>query len=208
LSTYGELKSDFAALLNRRDSTPAQHVVWLQMGLKKVQRSLRIPAMEKAIVATIGNLYSGGLAVPGDLLKLISITNNDTGDELERKSSQEVLDQIEYGCGDPRMYFRRGSKFVIGPTPVAGTALRMDYYAQFAALSADSDSNVLTDIAPDLMLYAGLVYAGLHFNDKRTKDWGGIYGDIYAELMKQGEDDELTGNAQVSPAFRMDLDEE
>jgi hypothetical protein len=180
---------------------------FIQKGLQKIQRTLRVPAMEKSIVATIGSLYSSGLPVPGDHLELISISDVAEATELTRRPLREVIEQVEYGSGHPLIYCRRGSKYLIGPTPVEGKQLRIDYYAQFSALSADSDSNVITSVAPDLVTYAALHYGGQHFGHKRAGEWTAMYHEIFGDLMKQGEDDELTGNAQVAPAFRLDLDD-
>lgn len=205
--TYGELQSTFTALLNRRDNTSDKTKAFLQASIQKIQRSLRVPAMEKSIQATIGNLFTDGLDVPGDLLQFIALTDVTTGDELVRSTLPEVLHaQINETTGCSRIFARRGSKFLIGPKPQAGSKLRMDYYAQFAPLVNDGDTNVLTDIASDLIYQGALVFAATHFNDKRKSDFQADYNKTFDDLTEQADRDELTGNACVAPAFRFDED--
>jgi hypothetical protein len=163
--------------------------------------------MEKGIVATIGNIFSGGLDVPGDLIQLISITSQDTGDELTRASLQRVLrSQLHDGNDYANMFTRRGSQFLLAPLCNQGDKIRIDYYAAFTPLVADSDTNVLTDIADDLIIFGALIYGCSHFNDKRKDGFEGDYTKRLGELNGQAIKDELSGNAQVDPALNLALD--
>ncbi|UGA46804.1 hypothetical protein HU230_0012475 [Bradyrhizobium quebecense] len=158
--------------------------------------------MEKSITATIGNLYTSGLAVPGDLLQLIAITDETDPlnvTELTRVSLPEVLRILNdnTSCG-ARAYTRRGSKFLIAPMPTTGSVIRMDYYATFQPLSAPTDTNVLGDIAPDCIVYGALSYAAAYFLDKRQSDFEARFKQIVDDLNGQAMSDELTGAAQVS----------
>lgn len=160
--------------------------------------------MEKGLQATIGNLFSGGLVVPGDLLQLIAITDETDPRnvvELTRRALPEVLGLINSGQGTTGRYFaRRGSKFIIAPVPNLGDVLRIDYFATFAPLTLDTSTNVIGDIAPDLIVYGALSYAAAYFADKREGSFEARYQQIYDDLTAQAMRDELTGNAQVSPA--------
>lgn len=205
---YGELQAQVTTLLNRRDNTPALTKAFIQSSIQTCQRTLRIPAMEKSIVATIGNLFTDGLDVPGDLLQFIAMTDVLSGKELTRRALPEVLSaQLHEGPGCPRIFTRRGSKFLIGPLPLSGSQLRMDYYATFLPLVADTDSNVLTDVAPDLLWHGALVFAASYFNDKRKSDFESDYQRAFDDLTAQTLRDELTGNAVVAPAMRFDCED-
>lgn len=202
--TLGEIKADFTALLNRRDNTTALTTSFINNALLRVQRTLRIPAMEKSIRATIGTLYSDGLDVPGDLLQFIALTDETDPSnvfELSRVSLAEALSILNTNAtGTARVFARRGSKFIIAPAPNQGSVLRIDYYATFRAISADADTNVLTDVAPDVLVYGALSYAAAYFLDKRQADFEARFKQIMEDLDIQALRDELTGNAQVSPA--------
>lgn len=202
--TLGEIKASFTALLNRRDNTPTLTTSFINDALLRVQRTLRIPAMEKSIRATVGNVYTTGLDVPGDLLQFISLSDEtDVRNvvELSRVSYAQVQAILNSGeVGTARVFARRGSKFLIAPAPALGSVLRMDYYATFRLISADADKNVLTDVAPDVLTYGALSYAAAYFLDKRQADFEARFKQIMEDLDIQALRDELTGNAQVAPA--------
>lgn len=203
--TYGDLQSNVVALLNRRDCSTALVTMFLQQATQKIQRSLRVPAMEKSIVATVGSLFTDGLQVPGDLLQLIAITDDDTGLELKRGTLQQALPLQKYDAsGCPKLFTRRGAKFLIAPLPAQGKSIRMDYYAQFKPLVNTTDTNVLTDIAPDLLMQGALVFACTHFNDKRKDGFTADYNATIDDINMQAARDELTANAQIAPALHFD----
>ncbi len=207
---YGDIKVQFTGLANRRDLTTALTTSFLQQSILRIQRDLRVPAMEKSITATVGNLYTSGLDVPGDLLQLQAITDETDPNnvvELHRAALPDVLDRLNIrATGPARVFSRRASKFVIAPKPLLGSVLRMDYYATFRTLSADADTNVLADIAPDLIIYGGLAYAAAYFLDKREGAFEARFQQILQALQDQALRDELTGNAQVQPASNFPSD--
>lgn len=206
---YSDIQTEFLARLNRRDCTPTLGKYFVQNGIKRIQRELRIPAMEKGIVATIGNIFSGGLDVPGDLIQLITITSEDCGSELDRVDLEKVLKTQKYAAQDhAKMYCRRGSQYLLAPICNQGDTIRIDYFAAFAPLVNDADTNVLTDIADDLIILAALVEGCTHFNDKRKDGFETDYAGRRDELNGQALKDELTGNAKVSAALNFSLDPE
>ena len=44
---YGQIRTHFKALLNRSDITDALADTFIEQGIARIQRSLRIPSMEK-----------------------------------------------------------------------------------------------------------------------------------------------------------------
>lgn len=207
---YGDLKTQFSGLLNRRDLTATLTTSFVQQSILRIQRTLRVPAMEKSISATIGSVYTAGLDVPGDLLQLIAVTDEtDPANvvELSRVALPEVLRTLNsQDTGTARIYTRRASKFMIAPKPTTGSVIRIDYYATFKALSADADTNVLTDVASDAVIYAALAYAAAYYLDKRQVDFEARFKQIMDDLDMQALRDELTGSAQVQPATHFPSD--
>lgn len=197
--TYGELKTQFQGLLNRRDITPSLITTFVQQGISRCQRQLRVPAMEKALVATIGSTYNG-LTVPGDFLELIDLQNS-CNRSLSKVDLSTAKVRAAAGYGIPEVFARQGSKWFLGPAPNAADTVRIDYYAEFDAVSADGDTNVLLRVAPDLPMYAALSYAGDYFLDDRAPAFEARYKGILGELQDQADSDELAGGAVVGPAF-------
>ncbi len=204
MATYGEVKTQFTSLLNRRDITPTQITTFLQNAIGRIQRNLRVPAMEQSVEIVIPSGYAG-LSIPADYLQLIRIVNV-RGEELERTDFTTASKRAECS-GVPKVYARQGSMWVLGPEPQAGDTVRIDYHAQFNEVSGDSDENLLTIIAPDLIVYGALIYAGQHFNDRRLPGWQQSYETAFVELQDQGDRDELL-NAVVSPAYAIPTDQE
>jgi hypothetical protein len=201
------MQTQFAGLMNRRDLTTALTQAFLQQSILRTQRTLRVPAMEKSITATVGSTFTG-LTVPGDLLQFISMTDEtNPGNvvELTRVALPEILRRNSFDAGSSTvmpvtMFARRASKFIVAPKPPAGSVLRMDYFATFKTLSVPTDSNVLSDVAPDAIIYGALSYAAAYFLDKRMKDFEDRYTQIVTDLQSQADRDELSGNAQVMPS--------
>jgi hypothetical protein len=104
-------------------------------------------------------------------------------------------------AGIPANYYRQGGLWLIGPAPGPADTITIVYYAELGDLINPSDTNVLTTIAPDLIWYAGLTYAGVHFTDTRLQDWQTQYSQILGDLQGQADEDELSGGSVVSPAL-------
>jgi hypothetical protein len=195
---FGELKTQFEGLLKRRDLTTTQRDVWLQMSISRLQRALRIPAMEKSIETTTDSEIQDGLiAVPVDYLELKAISIDAEDIELQAKTLREVLFS-RTTTGIPRMYVRRGGSFVLGQYPQDDLTIRIDYWAEFDPLSADTDENALSIIAPFAIIYGALVLAADYFLDKRAPLFRQAFQEEFQSLQDQADRDEMS-NAVVAP---------
>lgn len=200
---YGELKTLFEGLLKRRDLTTTQRDTWLQMSISRAQRKLRVPAMEKSVTVTTDSLSQEGvLAIPSDLIELKAISIDAEEEDLQHRPLRQVL-QSRVTTGIPTMYVRRGSTYVLGQYPQDGLVLRLDYWSELPVLTADADTNWLSEISPDVIVYGALSYAADWFLDKRAPLFEGRFNQGVQELQDQADRDELT-NAVVAPAYSMD----
>lgn len=196
---YGDIQNDFTALLNRRDCTTAQRNAFFNEAIQRIQREVRCPAMEKSVIYTVPSNYSG-LTIPSDLLELISILPEACDDRLEKTSIERALKGAREP-GAPKFYCRQGGVWVLAPAPQQADVIRVDYYAELGTLSAPTDEVPLTKIAPDLLKYAALSYAGDFFNDKRTPTWETRYTQIRDSLQNMADADETSGASVVTPAY-------
>lgn len=196
---YGELKTQFEGLLKRRDLTTTQRDIWLQQAIARVQRVLRVPSMERSASYTTDS--TGLIAIPGGLIQLKSIAVEATPKDLPARTLQEVLQARKDLTGAPTMYCRADGFYVLGPFPTVGTVVVVDYYAQQVALSADTDTNWLTEIAPDVVVYGALSLACDWFIDKRAATFEGRFTQFMGELQEQADRDELL-NASMAPAHQ------
>lgn len=196
---YSDVKSQFGTILNRRDLTPSQTTTFIGMGIQRILRELRCPAMETSTTYTMDG--TGNVPVPGDLLELIDITFNDSIHQrkLVRTDHQTAIRLSNYP-GLPTSFYRQVDTFLIGPTPPAGTNALITYYQDASALVADSDHNWLTDATPDLLIYASLSFAADNFLDERADRFEARYQQILDSLNNMASQDELE-NASISPAY-------
>jgi hypothetical protein len=193
---YSDIKSNFQGLLNRNDVTATQVATWISQGIDRAQRLLVTPASEKVVLVTVASGFTT-LAVPGDFLRLIQLSVN--GRELTRvePSVAKYLAQV---TGASTVFARDGAQFVIGELPQIGDTIQLNYQSNFSTLSADTDTNWLTDIAPDVILSGAMTFACRHFQDPRLGDFEGQFQQAISDLNLQAANDELT-NAAISPAF-------
>ncbi len=199
MATWGNIQTSFLTILNRRDCSTTLAQQFLQSGVRRVQREVRCPAMEKSVVVTITSPYTG-LWIPGDYLELIRLENSQ-GNALTIKS----LDHVKfYNWNDvPQFYARQNKQWILGPIPVENDTVRIDYYAELAALVNSGDTNIMTDICPEIIWYAGLSYVGDTFSDDRVKTWEGRYVQLKNELNTMADDDAIQDGC-VSPALSYD----
>jgi hypothetical protein len=211
--TLDELKAQFTGLMNRRDLTANTALVstFMNQAIMRVQRDLRVPAMEKMAQVTIGDGYTG-LAIPSDLLELKEIRPEASNVRLRKTTLDQALSAATTN-GVPQIYARRGSSWVLGPSPSSGDLIDVTYYAELPALVADTDENVISIIAWDLIVAAACSAACAWFKDNRrgsTVDplsgkiidgFEGDYNRILNALQDQADQDELGDDACVAPCL-------
>lgn len=198
---YGELKTHFQSILNRRDLTSSLRETFLQLAISRIQRELRAPLMEKAIEVTISDDYDG-LDIPSDYIGLVALTVKDQEIKLQRVDLEVALKEAET-IGLPRVFARQGGKWVLGPTPEEDAVIRIDYTAELGALEDDTDENTLSIVAPDLITYGALVYAAEYFLDRRLEAFENRYALMLAAIQGQADTDELS-QAVIRPCHNME----
>jgi hypothetical protein len=200
--TLSDITAQFTSLMNRRDLTANTSLVttFIDQGLMRIQRELRVPAMEKSVLMTIDAYYTG-LVIPSDLLELIQIIPQATNAQKLRKCDISRALQLAQTKGIPEEYCRQGGMWILGNSPSAGDVIRVDYYAELQGLVNPTDTNVVSLIAWDLIVYAALVQAAIYFKDKRAADFEIQYQQTLAALQAQSDEDDTSGGAEVMPAY-------
>jgi hypothetical protein len=191
---YGNLRTHFKALLNRSDITDALANTFIEQGIQRIQRQLRVPSMERTLTYAITNKVSFVL-VPSDMLELISISHG--YQHLVSLPSHE-FNEISEGKeeGIPKYFMRKRETLELYPAPSSGE-LKIDYYGEFQVMSADSDESTLAKIASDLICYAALGYAADYYLDERTAVFEQKFIAILNEIQEQANAAEQSGVSQV-----------
>lgn len=194
---YGEVKDYFSKVLNRRDITPSLMGIFINNAIQRTQRLLRLPPMEKSVIVTPTN---GSVDVPGDLLQFIAVI---VDDKVHGRISLSDLLNYRSIQSSFNGYSVQDGEVLLTPVPAAGAEVRIDYYGDFTSLVADTDSNWMTEIAPDLIVYGALSYACDYFLDNRKQLFEERFINTVAELAEQRMMDELSAGAQIQPAYSM-----
>lgn len=198
----GNLRSHFKAVLNRSDITDALADTFIDQGIARIQRSLRIPSMEKKHTYTISS-STDSVVIPSDFLEAIDLYFD--GKVLARLPMRDMqsLKKTAHN-GSPLYFSREQGNLLLYPSPASGT-LVLNYYASYEIMTADTDENVLASIASDLIIYSALTYASDYYLDERSSVFDNKFSQFMLELQEQANDQELTGTLQkVRPAYQLD----
>lgn len=191
---YGDLKAHFNDLLNRSDITSNLTTRFIDQGISRIQRQLRTPLNEKTKTYTITSSTSQ-VVLPTDFLEIISLYSGPFEVTRVTMSKYRELNDNTYD-GTPQYFVREQENLKLFPTPTSGT-VTLYYYGEFDAMSADTDENKLAQVAPDLIIYAGLTYGADYYLDERSQLFEQKYQAFLGELQEQANDQELNGGTQA-----------
>jgi len=190
----GQIRAHFKALLNRTDCDDALADTFIDQAITRIQRTLRVPSMEKTQNYTITSQVTK-VIVPADLIEIISIYTSEY--TMSRVTLREMKQFQALGeAGTPKYFCRQGEDILLYPFP-ANTTVSMDYYGQFDELTSDTSENSLTNIASDLVTYTALSYAADYFLDERGPLFEQRYSQCMAEVQEQANDAEMSGTVQA-----------
>lgn len=196
---YGDLKTHFESVLNRSDITQSLTTTFIDQGIARIQRQLRTPLNENKTDYTISGA-TASITLPTDFLEIISLYQGQY--ELDRIPMARYRQLQQQGAqGNPRFFVREQEKLLLHPVPTTGS-VTLYYYAEFPALSANTDTNNLTTVAPDLATYAALTFAADYYLDERGTIFEEKYQTFLSEVQEQANDQELNGGSMaIMPAY-------
>ncbi len=190
----GAIRTHFKALLNRSDCVNALADTFIDQGISRIQRVLRIPSMEAIQTYAISS-QSASIALPAAALEVIDIYHNNSA--LTRVPLHEMLEFKATGqTGTATHFSQQGTTILLFPEPSSGT-VNVSYYGPFAAMTADSDENALAATSSDLIMYSALSYAADYFLDERGPIFEDKYRQFLAEEQEQANEAAQAGSIQV-----------
>lgn len=190
----GAIRSHFKALLNRSDCSDSLADTFMDQSIARIQRTLRIPSMEKQNSYTITGSTTF-VVLPSDFLEIIDLYYDKTS--LSRVPMNEILTFKEANeSGTPKFFSREDENLLIYPSPTSGS-LKLNYYGQFADMTSDSDENALALSSSDLIIYGMLTYASDYYLDERGPVFEQKYQQFLAEIQEQANDSEMAGTVQA-----------
>lgn len=194
--TYGELKTQFTAILNRTDITTALTETFINQAMSRSQRELRIPAQEKSLETIVTGGFTS-IPVPTDYISCVAMICDDKN--INYLPLARFLEVDEDGTGQPLYWTRIGNEFKFKPTPTVDQVVDVYYYGEFTPFTDDLLGTTISTVAPDLLIYGALSYAADYYIDERANSFEGRYQSILQALQDQAYDAE--GPGPVQPAY-------
>ena len=214
MATYAELKQDVKDLINRTDCTDALAGTFINQAQRKIARTLRIPSLEKSQTITVGTTpapsytqATGKYALPNDFLELVYIYTDKR--ILDRVPLRQfiALDRKYPATGEPRYYTRKQAAFEFKPIPLVGDEVTVVYYADPVTLVNATDTNIFSEVCPDLITYGAVLFASDYFNDQRKATFEDTYNKLFAETKALSDSsDEAMVDSAVQPSFEFEQD--
>ena len=169
ITTYGELKTAVGTWLNRADLT-AYIPDFIRLGEQRIYYGgddpfpttpLRVPAMQ---TRATGTLVASSIAFPTRWLEPIRIKMSSGGSSISLTyTPPERFSEAQNNSSAPSVY-----TYLNNAIETAGTGASdytLDYYAAFATLTADADTNWIFTNAPGIYLYAALIESAPFIGD-------------------------------------------
>lgn len=193
-----QIRSQFKALLNRNDCSDSLANTFIDQTIGRLQRTLRVPSMEKAETITFTAALPDSFILPNDFLgiKELYFIQAPYSKSLERLELGRFLEINALGGSVPQYYCRVQNSMKVKPAQ-AGMVIYMVYYGEIPDLVEDTDENFLTQIASDLLIYGALSFACDYFVDERKAAFAEQYKTIYEEIIEQNYQLEFAGGMNM-----------
>lgn len=191
--TYNSLVASIEAYLDRNDSELLANIPqFIKNAETRVARELRI----LAFISVVTNTFTPGTAIvskPANWRETVGINvGSGTGYNTRNAVLPRTYDYLrEYWpdpsqTGLPKYYADYDlDHWLVVPTPAAAYPFEVSFYQLLAGLDANNQTNVLTDYAPDMLLYACLLETAPYLkDDERIQTWQARYDRcLQAEVM-------------------------
>lgn len=182
--TYTSLVAALEDYLDRDNTELVARIpTFIKFAETRVARELRILAFTRAVTTTL-TAGTAIVAKPADWRETVSI-NLGTG--VSNNTRNIILPRpYEYLrsyasdptlTGTPVYYADYDRKhWLFAPTPSVASPVEIIYTALVQSLDANNQTNVLTDYAPDMLLYACLLESAPYLkSDERIGTWQSMY---------------------------------
>lgn len=190
LNTYATLQTAMAAWLDRTDLT-AYLPDFVALGEVDIRNDVRVQALEQY---TIGSLTGETLDHPTRYLEARLLT---VGGVVYRYVTPEVYAAATEAGSSQAIFTAIGQAFYILGAE-SGDAYTLIYYAAFAPMTADSDTNWLLTNYPNVYLFAACKQAGVFLeDDAKINKFSALYQDAVGRLVSRERQSAVSGSALV-----------
>ena len=200
ISTYADLQTAIGNWLARPGDPTIAAIIpdWIALCELRVNRELRVRAMEERATATVTGAY---LALPAGFLAMRNIQLNTNPVTALDLVSAEFIDRVAAGsiAGLPRLYAIVNDEIQLAPAPSGPYTVEMVYWKKLEALSPTTSSNWLLTNAPDVYLFGALAEAAAYLgDDQHLPQWDGRYQAAVRRLQETDDAGKWSGAAPQS----------
>lgn len=190
ISTYSELKASVASWIDRTDLTTLIPD-FVTLAESDINTDLRCQAMEQY---TVGTLTGDTLAHPTRYLEARRFT---VGGLNYRYVTPEVYAAAVESGSSQTLFTAIGQTFyILGGS--SGDDYTLVYYAGFAAMSDDSDTNWLLTNRPNVYLWGACRQAAVFLEDEgKINKYATLYQDSLGRLASRERNSSVSGSALV-----------
>lgn len=215
--TYSSLVTSMKAYLQRYDALVTDNIPsFISLAQQRIPRELKILGFRREATGAFSGstLTTGIMQKPSDWRKTIAfyvgtgVDNNiHTPVFLRDYSYIRTTFPNSTVTGTPRFYGDADYNYwLVQPTPTAGLLYKIPYYATLTLLDDTTQTNWLTEEAPDLLLYASLLEAVPFIKtDERIQVWQGYYNAAKQALMNQEMESKYDTAAAVGQPLQPSL---
>lgn len=192
------IRNQIKALIARNDTTDAVIDTFIDQAVARIQRNLRVPAMEKAYITVTTEDNPGTIILPQDFLRLKHLYISNA--PIEYVDVSTFMRTQDAPGNTPKIYTRIQGSYLLKPTPPVGLTITMIYYGEIPDLVNDTDTNFVTEIAPDLLVYTALTFAADYYIDDRKQQFADMAVLALNELQAQADEVEMAQEGLVVSA--------
>ena len=188
---HAQLKAAIASWVKRSDLT-SQIPTFIALAEARITRELRLRTQ---ITITTLSVSGGSAALPDDFLEFKALVYADDATPVRVGSLEQVLtDRARISGARPKFCVVTGDVVQFGPSADQTYTLNAGYYARFAALSGDSDTNWLLTNHPGIYLWAACAETAPWMQqDERTATWELKYAQDKQSLIDSDKASEFGG---------------
>lgn len=207
--TYSSLVADLTNYLQRHDDLVVNQIPqFINLAQQRIPREMKILGFRQEVTGAFSGttLTTGIMQKPSDWRKTIAFyagtgvdNNTHTPVFLRDYSFIRTVYPDASVTGVPRFYGDASYNYwLVQPTPTAGLLYKIPYFATLTLLDDTTQTNWLTEEAPDLLLYASLLEAVPFLKvDDRIQVWQGYYNAAKTALMNQEMEGKYDTQASV-----------
>tara|TARA_R100001086_G_C11780231_1_gene243413 strand:- start:99 stop:749 length:651 start_codon:yes stop_codon:yes gene_type:complete len=204
ITTYSELKSTVADMLNRSDLTAIvpTFIALAEAGFTRDPDATPIPGirhwrMQNRATATLSDQY---LALPTDWLETVRLHLQGNGTNVLVYADIDTMAQLredgEDTAGEPQYYNHSEGAIEVYPTPDQDYTAELMYLQRIPALSDSNTSNWLLEYHPDVYLYGALIHSAPYLkDDARIPVWADLYRAAAGALNAQSKRAKTSGSS-------------